>query len=287
MAIIKKSEHANFVPESQARDIIQRLDLLPLVAGEACNKEDWGDHTTDFRGDLFFRFYYPTAGMLDLLFSHGLFSVRTGYLYLLPANSPFKYQHGEKFSHYWLHFCSALLEKIPYFQQPLELPAKSVPDVENFIKKFIKLAENSAQLDNLVQMDIILRTLLRPFIASMPKGADAVSIAHLDAFSQVINYIDCHLGAKIAISDLAKLVKMRNIDFSLAFRRAFGVPPKHYICMRRISKAKQYLLATDMSIKQVSDKVGYNDLFFFHRIFKKYTNKTPTNYRKSTHLGNP
>ncbi|MFZ2656481.1 MAG: helix-turn-helix transcriptional regulator, partial [Victivallales bacterium] len=206
-------------------------------------------------------------------------------VYLLPANLPFKYQNGDKFSHYWLHFCSELLEKIPYFQKPLEFAVSSVPDVEVLIKLYIKLAENSTQLDNLMQMDIILRTLLRPFIASMPCGTDAISIARIDTFSQVINYIDCHLSAKLTTSELARLAKMRTNAFSLAFHQAFGVPPKHYICMRRISKAKLYLLTTGMNIKEVSDKVGYDNVFFFDRIFKKYTDKTPTDYRKSTHMG--
>ncbi|MFZ2657756.1 MAG: hypothetical protein WAX69_22675, partial [Victivallales bacterium] len=74
----KKKESASFVHASQARDLVQRLDLLPLVAGEARYKEEWGDHTTDFRGDLFFRFYYPTTGKVDLLFPDGLFSIRVG-----------------------------------------------------------------------------------------------------------------------------------------------------------------------------------------------------------------
>ena len=68
-------------------------------------------------------------------------------------------------------------------------------------------------------------------------------------------------------------------EFSAQFRRAMGVPPKQYLSIRRISKAKMLLLRTQDPIKEIALRTGFENEFFFFRIFKKYTGLTPTQYR--------
>ena len=78
---------------------------------------------------------------------------------------------------------------------------------------------------------------------------------------------------------------MRPNDFSADFRRAFGVPPKQYICQRRMGIAKTLLLSSNLSVKQISIKVGYDNEFFFSRLFKKYTGHSPSNFRDRSKFG--
>lgn len=68
-------------------------------------------------------------------------------------------------------------------------------------------------------------------------------------------------------------------EFSAQFRRTMGVPPKQYLSIRRISKAKMLLLRTQDPIKEIALRTGFENEFFFFRIFKKYTGLTPTQYR--------
>jgi two-component system response regulator YesN len=52
-----------------------------------------------------------------------------------------------------------------------------------------------------------------------------------------------------------------------------------YIITRRIEKAKQLLQDPSISIKNAAEEVGYSDLNYFHRIFKKVTGMTPAQVR--------
>ena len=58
--------------------------------------------------------------------------------------------------------------------------------------------------------------------------------------------------------------------------------PVSYIRLQRIEEAKKLLTGTDIPISEISYSVGYEDVNYFHRVFKKLTNETPSNYRKIT-----
>ena len=99
-------------------------------------------------------------------------------------------------------------------------------------------------------------------------------------FTNILNYIDTNLHRDFAIAELNDLSGMRQAEFSAAFRKVFGLPPKQYISMRRINRAKYLLLKTNLPIKKIARQCGYRDEYFFHKIFKKYTEFSPAHYRK-------
>ena len=73
----------------------------------------------------------------------------------------------------------------------------------------------------------------------------------------------------ISPGHLGKLVKSR-----------LGVSVKEYILNRSISEAKLLLRLTDLNIKEVAHKTGFDDPNYFTRLFKKYESLTPGEYQK-------
>jgi len=263
---------AKFVPDSPARRMASRLDLEILEMGVAEVKV-WPDR--GFVADPFFRLYFVESGGTELLFAESAFPLRAGNLYLLPANVPFRYVPKEYLRHRWLHFCSSTLERTPHFQQPLGVPSK---DAEERMAELYALADTPDKLESVMRMDIVVRQLLVPFLAAMPE--EEGHFERLDAFSQVIDHIDRHLDKALSIPELAALLRMGRNEFSAAFRHAFGVPPKQYLTQRRVGRAKVLLLRTRLHVKEVAAQVGYNNEFFFYRIFRKYAGLTPDEYRR-------
>lgn len=68
---------------------------------------------------------------------------------------------------------------------------------------------------------------------------------------------------------------------SQMFKRETGITFTHYITELRINDAKLLLTSSNTSILDISIKVGYNDYFYFLRIFKKVTGKTPSQWRQT------
>lgn len=64
------------------------------------------------------------------------------------------------------------------------------------------------------------------------------------------------------------------------FKAATGITFIEYVQNLRIEEAKRLLESTDMSSEEIGPAVGYEDLSFFHRLFKRLTGLTPVKYRR-------
>ena len=75
---------------------------------------------------------------------------------------------------------------------------------------------------------------------------------------------------------------MMNISpyyFSKLFKEEAGITFIEYLTTLRMTKAKALLSDPAIPVKEVGTKVGYQDPNYFSRIFKRYTGKTPTEFR--------
>ncbi|MFQ8952123.1 MAG: helix-turn-helix domain-containing protein [Oscillospiraceae bacterium] len=68
-------------------------------------------------------------------------------------------------------------------------------------------------------------------------------------------------------------------QFLKIFEKQTSTTPKNYIIKLKMSYACE-LLKTDKSITEISEIMGFNDVYFFSKQFKKYMNISPTDYRK-------
>ncbi|MBQ8526182.1 MAG: helix-turn-helix transcriptional regulator [Clostridia bacterium] len=68
--------------------------------------------------------------------------------------------------------------------------------------------------------------------------------------------------------------------FSHIFKEATGTTPLDYIIRIRISKAKDFLVGSDISISEIAELVGFSNQNYFGRIFKKYEGVSPRKYAR-------
>lgn len=97
---------------------------------------------------------------------------------------------------------------------------------------------------------------------------------------KAISYMSEHLSDTVRTEDLATLCFMQPTYFVKRFHDAIGISPHSYFNRMRIYTAMGFLAGTDLSIEEISRKVGFSDTSYFTRIFKKYSNVTPSAYRK-------
>lgn len=82
------------------------------------------------------------------------------------------------------------------------------------------------------------------------------------------------------IEKYAKLCGISVTYFYRCFRKWAGSSPVEYRNRLRLSNAQSLLRCTDMQIKQISDTVGFEDPFYFCRIFNQTFGLSPQAYRK-------
>lgn len=98
-------------------------------------------------------------------------------------------------------------------------------------------------------------------------------------FLKIMKYINTCYSENITLKDVAKVVNLNPNYISQVFKRTTGTTFSHYLTNLRITHAKKLLTTTNISINDVSIQSGFNDYFYFLKTFKKYTGKTPSEFR--------
>ncbi|MEO0827068.1 MAG: AraC family transcriptional regulator [Cyanobacteria bacterium J06635_15] len=92
---------------------------------------------------------------------------------------------------------------------------------------------------------------------------------------QVIDYIDEHLDQDVSLADLAHVAELSPYHFARLFKQSKGIPPHQYHIRRRIERAKQLLLAGNLSIADVAQSVGFASQGHLTYHFKRVVGVTP------------
>lgn len=106
-----------------------------------------------------------------------------------------------------------------------------------------------------------------------------------DIIKTALKIIDYNFCTNFSVEQIAKQLYLNPAYFSKIFTKKIGISPKKYILDKRISRAKELLCYTNATVFEVSNSIGYEDQLYFSRIFKKYTNLSPIEYRQKNKSG--
>lgn len=129
---------------------------------------------------------------------------------------------------------------------------------------------------------ILAHELLRPDLATR-RSEPGAARGGLATWQQrlLADYIEENLAERVALSDLAKLVRLSQYHFCRAFKESFGLPPHRYHTSRRIERAKALLAKPGCSVTEISLAVGFSETSSFSAAFRNATGLAPSAYRRS------
>ena len=87
----------------------------------------------------------------------------------------------------------------------------------------------------------------------------------------------------ISIEALCRDCSMSEVHFRRLFFQIYHTSPMKFIISLRVAKAKDLLTTTDRKIQDISECCGFNNPYYFSKIFKQSVGLTPRDYRLSTH----
>lgn len=94
-----------------------------------------------------------------------------------------------------------------------------------------------------------------------------------------IAYMIQHLDRPLQVSTLAATVNVSPSHFFALFKKWAGCPPIDFFIRLRMQRACHLLEATSLSVKEIAAQLGYDDAFYFSRIFKSVHAMPPRDYR--------
>lgn len=97
---------------------------------------------------------------------------------------------------------------------------------------------------------------------------------------QVMDYIKNHYNESKSLGDISNKFYVDKCYLSRIFKSITGFTVNEYINIQRIRQAQRLLEDTDHSIAEIAEMAGYENATYFSRIFRKYIESTPMQYRK-------
>ena len=97
---------------------------------------------------------------------------------------------------------------------------------------------------------------------------------------QSIAYMLRHLDQPLHVATLAAAVNVSPSHYSALFKRLTGSPPIDYLIHLRMQHACRLFDSTSLKVREVAAALGYDDPFYFSRLFKSVNRLAPNDYRQ-------
>jgi AraC-like DNA-binding protein len=101
------------------------------------------------------------------------------------------------------------------------------------------------------------------------------------ALGPAVSYVATNHPEKLRLATAAKLCDLSTFQFSRRFRKALGLTFRDFVVMVRIQRAAELIGQSDISVTEAAFVVGFNDLSYFSRMFRRQFGVTPSHYRRS------
>ncbi|MBR5506804.1 MAG: helix-turn-helix transcriptional regulator [Clostridia bacterium] len=98
--------------------------------------------------------------------------------------------------------------------------------------------------------------------------------------SEAKKIFEQYLHEKTTLTDTARKIGISYVHFIRRFKQSTGITPSEYLSKIRLERAKIFLTQTNMAIKDIAPRCGYENEYYFSNVFKKFTSMTPSEFRK-------
>lgn len=172
---------------------------------------------------------------------------------------------------YVLHTTTELKQKIAMLCHGMIAEKES-----NQVGQYFMLKTNLMQILLLIVREIV--GVERP----IQKGYNFVTYNKSYAVNRILKYLNENYENKISLEQIAHNMYLSPVYISKIFKEETGESPINYLIKIRLERAKEILLTEGSgSIKSIANQVGYDDVYHFSKLFKKYYGLSPLYYRKN------
>lgn len=283
--------------------MLEKYNLQLLNVGFDSNgaQWDWKNVSSPFA-----RIYVIASGEAKILLDNAEIQLSDKKMCMIPPFTRHTCVGREGFSHFYLHFyewpgaSDSMFNELE-FNSYIEYRSGSRELMEMLTTTFPQFAlsnSNPLYYDNdevlnafcdvFANRPICERTLARGAIMVLASRFLKRISHHKNSpnalLEKVHNYINTHLSEDLSINRLADMACMSESHLIRSFKQQYGITPTQFALKRRIEVAQLMLRIRKDTLKEVALSVGFNDVAYFARIFKRHTGSTPDAYRKRPRL---
>ncbi|MDC7221979.1 MAG: AraC family transcriptional regulator [Spirochaetales bacterium] len=273
--------------DSRAQQIVRRS------MGGLSSREYLGAgimHKKGIEEDIFDRSFEPYV-MVYVVRGRGIYRDNKGNSYELTPGSLFQRFPGvphqtvlEKDSNWAEYFLDigpalsrALIASRFMDEENPVFPLKPDPSLENLFQDYLETLKRcpEEELNKMIPEALSLIHRVYSLFALHKDSRD-----EREMVDRARNYFFHNCEKRIILEEYCENNGWGYERFRKAFKKNTALSPGQFIIQRRIDRACEWLIATNMSIKEIGSRLGYPSPYEFSHQFKKVTGRSPREYRK-------
>ena len=273
--------------------MIYNFNVKLLAGGRSRVGPEWNREVGG--RDRFFKIYLPLAGSGRLELDGEERELSPGFIYFFSGWHLQRQRCPECMETLWIHFLpdSILLQHIllhsaRFRRLPLdgkEWVCSAFEAVPSLFTPYVESEKNTARMRPDVPDAVVcaLKSAVLFLISDLLRGCDVHHLLEtrqrMSRLQKALDFMDRQFLENPPLREIAAQVHMAPNYFHRIFRNTFGITPFEYMLNKRMSVARELLGFSSMTVREVAERAGYEDEFYFSKIFKKQSGFSPAQFR--------
>ena len=221
----------------------------------------------------FSRVYLVTEGTGYLRCGDRVITMTPGNIYVVPAGLRFSYWCDGSFQKVYFHISVPLPSGYDLLEDIGTCVSFPAPETVAFVEEKL----HSEQLADIMRIKAELYGILSRCLEG---DTQQISGTYSEAVAGAMAYIQENLSAALDTDSVAKALGVSAEKLRKTFRTEVGVPVGKYIRDRVLNRAELEIRRGEFSVKEISERLGFSDQFYFSRCFSDKFGLSPVKYRK-------
>lgn len=221
----------------------------------------------------FTRVYVVTSGTGWLRFGRSVIKMIPGYVYIVPAGLKFSYDCVDGFSKIYFHIAVKLQSGYDAFEGFTKCLALKDRDAADFINN----CTGTYTVTNVMNLKSWLYSVVHK---CMEQRENTEIVKYSDYVAEIMSYTEKNLSANLTVEKIANALFTSAAKIRKVFKAETGITIGKYIDDCLMFAAELDVRCKDLSIRQISENLGFCDQFYFSRCFARHYGLSPLKYRK-------
>ena len=227
---------------------------------------------------------YIVSGMCQLTLAKKTYQLKAGSIFCYGPRTHHKIENNgnTQLVKFFVDFRGPAVRKFlgePFFKN---VRPYQMPNLRSMHELFIQLLETGKEGGRNAQKILrLILTLVGAQVQDKAIDLDEYTSQSYTTFERCLSVIEQNYLTLTSVADLAKSCHVSTGYMSRIFKKFAEESPSEMLMRMKLNRAGELLLQQHLLIKEVADRIGYDDPYHFSRLFKQHYGMSPKHFRES------
>jgi AraC-like DNA-binding protein len=160
----------------------------------------------------------------------------------------------------------------------VEWPIRNLDLIVRWISLLLDQIRRPLEFGSADRIDRLCEMLIMEMAADQARPVVRDNDLDIAALEAIRTYLEVHCLERMNLAELAKSRGLSPSTFRRKWSANYAIPPAHYLIQRRMEEACRLLKETGLRIKEIAEKLHFDDPLYFSRSFGRFIGCSPENY---------